>query len=65
VAHDIGTAAAQLIVARAPERVRRLVLIDGVFGAEWAMEAVAPICAMRPELVVAEVLPFLGGAERG
>jgi pimeloyl-ACP methyl ester carboxylesterase len=45
VAHDIGTAAAQLILARAPQRVRRLVLMDGVFGREWAMDAVAPICA--------------------
>ncbi len=43
VAHDVGTAAAQLLVARAPERVRALVLMDGVNGAEWAMEAVAPI----------------------
>lgn len=43
VAHDVGTAAAQLLVARAPERVRALVLIDGVHGSEWAMEAVAPI----------------------
>ncbi len=43
VAHDVGTAAAQLLVARAPERVRALVLMDGVHGAEWAMDAVAPI----------------------
>jgi pimeloyl-ACP methyl ester carboxylesterase len=45
VAHDIGTAAAQIIVAEAPQRVRKLVLMDGVFGGEWAMDAVAPICA--------------------
>ncbi|HET8539964.1 MAG TPA: alpha/beta hydrolase [Anaeromyxobacter sp.] len=43
VAHDVGTAAAQLLVARAPERARALVLMDGVHGAEWAMDAVAPI----------------------
>jgi pimeloyl-ACP methyl ester carboxylesterase len=43
VAHDVGTAAAQILVARAPERVRRLVLMDGVHAGEWAMEAVAPI----------------------
>jgi pimeloyl-ACP methyl ester carboxylesterase len=43
VAHDVGTATAQLIVARTPERVAGLVLMDGVYGAEWAMEAVAPI----------------------
>ncbi len=43
VAHDVGTAAAQILVARAPERAAALVLIDGVHGAEWAMDAVAPI----------------------
>jgi pimeloyl-ACP methyl ester carboxylesterase len=43
VAHDVGTAAAQILVARAPERVSRLVLMDGVHAAEWAMEAVASI----------------------
>ena len=43
VAHDIGTAAAQILAATAPRRVRKLVLVDGVFGEEWAMDAVAPI----------------------
>jgi pimeloyl-ACP methyl ester carboxylesterase len=43
VAHDVGTAVAQLLVARAAERVRALVLIDGVHGGEWAMDAIAPI----------------------
>ena len=43
VAHDVGTAAAQILVARAPERVRGLVLMDGVHAGEWAMEAAAPI----------------------
>lgn len=43
VAHDVGTAAAQLLVARAPDRVRSLVLMDGVHADEWAMDAVAPI----------------------
>ncbi len=43
VAHDVGTAAAQLMLARAPERFRAVVLIDGVFAAEWAMDSVAPI----------------------
>jgi pimeloyl-ACP methyl ester carboxylesterase len=47
VAHDVGTAAAQLLVARAPERARALVLMDGVHGAEWAMDAVAPILTWR------------------
>lgn len=43
VAHDVGTAAAQLLVARDPERVRKLVLMDGVHADAWAMDAVAPI----------------------
>jgi pimeloyl-ACP methyl ester carboxylesterase len=43
VAHDVGTAAAQLLLAGAPERVRTLVLMDGVHAGEWAMDAVAPI----------------------
>jgi 2-hydroxymuconate-semialdehyde hydrolase len=43
VAHDVGTAAAQILVVRAPERVGALVLIDGVHGAEWAMDAVRPV----------------------
>ncbi len=47
VAHDVGTAAAQILVARAPERVRRLVLMDGVHAGEWAMEAAAPIQAWQ------------------
>jgi pimeloyl-ACP methyl ester carboxylesterase len=43
VAHDVGTAAAQILAARAPERLRALALIDGVCGDEWAMEWVASI----------------------
>src|SRR3989475_11796186 len=43
VAHDVGTAAAQLILVRAPERIRALALMDGVYGGEWGMEAVASI----------------------
>jgi haloalkane dehalogenase len=43
VAHDVGTAAAQILVARAKERVRGLVLIDGVHRAEWAMAQLADI----------------------
>jgi len=42
-AHDVGTAAAQLMLVRAPERIRALALMDGVYGGEWAMEAVASI----------------------
>jgi pimeloyl-ACP methyl ester carboxylesterase len=43
VAHDVGTAAAQLLAVRAPRRVRRLVLMDGVHETEWAMGAVESI----------------------
>lgn len=47
VAHDIGTAAAQLMLARAPERFRAIVLIDGVFATEWAMDSAAPILSWK------------------
>jgi len=43
VAHDIGTAVAQLMVARAPARIGKLMLIDGVYADRWAMEAVESI----------------------
>lgn len=47
-AHDVGTAAAQILTARAPHRVRSLALIDGVYEAEWAMDAVESIRAWDP-----------------
>jgi pimeloyl-ACP methyl ester carboxylesterase len=43
VAHDVGSAAAQILTARAPGRVRKLVVIDGVHAGEWAMDAIASI----------------------
>jgi pimeloyl-ACP methyl ester carboxylesterase len=43
VAHDVGTAAAQILAVRAPGRVRVLVLMDGVYETEWAMAAVESI----------------------
>lgn len=43
VAHDIGSAAAQILTARAPRRVRKLVVIDGVHAGNWAMEAIGSI----------------------
>jgi pimeloyl-ACP methyl ester carboxylesterase len=43
IAHDVGTAVAQIMAARAPERIRGLVLIDGVYADSWAMEAVESI----------------------
>jgi len=48
VAHDIGTAVAQLMVARAPARIKRLILIDGVYADRWAMEAVESIREWDP-----------------
>jgi len=48
VAHDVGSAAAQLILAGAPQRVRGLALLDGVYGAEWAMGAVPSIQTWKP-----------------
>lgn len=47
-AHDIGTAVAQLMVARDPGRIRGLILIDGVYGDNWAMEEVESIRAWDP-----------------
>lgn len=48
VAHDVGTAAAQILAVRAPERVRSLVLMDGVHETEWAMSAVESIREWDP-----------------
>lgn len=48
VAHDVGTAAAQLMVVRSPERVRALALLDGVYVDDWAMEAISSIQAWDP-----------------
>jgi pimeloyl-ACP methyl ester carboxylesterase len=48
VAHDVGSAAAQLMLAGAPERVRALVVLDGVYRGEWAMQAVSSIQSWDP-----------------
>ncbi len=48
LAHDVGSAAAQLMVANAPQRVRGLAVLDGVYANEWAMEAVSSIQAWNP-----------------
>ena len=48
VAHDVGTAAAQILAVRAADRVRALVLVDGVHGGEWGMDAVESIRAWDP-----------------
>jgi pimeloyl-ACP methyl ester carboxylesterase len=78
VAHDVGTAAAQILTVRCPERVRRLVLLDGVHETDWAMQAVAAIldwdpgrsARLHPLLarklpVIAEVLAAFSGEEGG
>ena len=48
IAHDVGSAAAQLMVVEAPGRSRGLAVLDGVYGAEWAMDAIASIQAWDP-----------------
>jgi pimeloyl-ACP methyl ester carboxylesterase len=48
VAHDVGSAAAQLMVAHAPRRIRGLAVLDGVHEREWAMEAIAGIQSWDP-----------------
>jgi pimeloyl-ACP methyl ester carboxylesterase len=48
IAHDVGSAAAQLMVVHAPERFRGLAILDGVYGSEWAMDAIASIQAWDP-----------------
>jgi pimeloyl-ACP methyl ester carboxylesterase len=49
VAHDVGSAAAQIMLAIAPQRVRSVVILDGVYGSEWAMDAIASIQAWNPQ----------------
>jgi len=48
VAHDVGTAAAQLMILNCPERLRGLALLDGVYDGDWAMEAISSIQAWDP-----------------
>jgi pimeloyl-ACP methyl ester carboxylesterase len=48
IAHDVGSAAAQLMVANVPERIRGLAVLDGVYAAEWAMDAITSIQVWDP-----------------
>jgi 2-hydroxymuconate-semialdehyde hydrolase len=48
VAHDVGSAAAQLMVATAPHRIRALAVLNGVYANQWAMEAIASIQTWNP-----------------
>ncbi len=58
VAHDVGSAAAQLMVVAAPRRVRGLVILDGVYETEWAMDAIGSIRAWDVA-AAARLLPVL------
>jgi haloalkane dehalogenase len=48
VAHDVGSAAAEILVAEAPHRVGALVIVDGVYAGEWAIEWVESIRQWDP-----------------
>jgi 2-hydroxymuconate-semialdehyde hydrolase len=48
VAHDVGSAAAQLMAVSASQRISGLAVLDGVYGDEWAMDAIASIQAWDP-----------------
>jgi pimeloyl-ACP methyl ester carboxylesterase len=45
VAHDVGSAAAQILLTSDAMRVRGLAVLDGVYAGNWAMDAVASIQA--------------------
>jgi pimeloyl-ACP methyl ester carboxylesterase len=48
IAHDVGSAAAQLMVIDEPRRFRGLAVLDGVYAADWAMDAITSIQAWDP-----------------
>jgi pimeloyl-ACP methyl ester carboxylesterase len=48
IAHDVGSAAAQLMVIDEPIRFRGLAVLDGVYAADWAMDAITSIQAWDP-----------------
>src|SRR5260370_38464625 len=48
VAHDVGTAVAEIMVARAPERILCSVLIDGVYADRWGLQALESIRSFDP-----------------
>lgn len=58
VAHDVGSAAAQIMLAQEPRRVRALVVIDGIYKSQWAMEAVRSIQDWEPAHA-ARLVPIL------
>jgi pimeloyl-ACP methyl ester carboxylesterase len=48
VAHDVGSAAAQILIADEPRRARGLVVSDGVYADQWAMDQVEGIRRWDP-----------------
>ncbi len=48
VAHDVGSAAAEILVATHGRRARGLVLSDGVYADQWAMDQVESIRQWQP-----------------
>jgi 2-hydroxymuconate-semialdehyde hydrolase len=48
VAHDVGSAAAEILMADFPRRVRGLVVADGVYADQWAMEWVESVQQWDP-----------------
>jgi pimeloyl-ACP methyl ester carboxylesterase len=48
IAHDVGSAAGQLMTVTAPHRVRGLAVLDGVYADEWAMDAIESIRTWDP-----------------
>ncbi len=48
VAHDVGSAAAEILLADKPQWLRGLVVIDGVYADQWAMEFVEGIQRWEP-----------------
>lgn len=47
-AHDVGSAAAQLMVVNAAPRISGLAVLDGVYQREWAMDAIVGIQSWDP-----------------
>jgi pimeloyl-ACP methyl ester carboxylesterase len=48
VAHDVGSAAAEILAADFPRRVRGLIVSDGVYADQWAMEWVESVQKWDP-----------------
>ena len=67
VAHDVGSAAAQLMVSSSPHRVQGLAVLDGVHADQWAMDAIESIRNWPPAAahrLVAVLQRRLGTSDR-